>query len=140
MIQVPAANPPPCLGRVTIATKQEKACRKLHADCKLQTADCRLHNFISLLLPFLCSLALFWGLFDALGLSFGALGPSFGAFVPQVEKIFLGGKLGENSWSKSGHTLIPFFVIFFCKNRFWAVLFDVTFSESFFYRFLAAPG
>ena len=29
---------------------------------------------------------------------------------------------------------------FLVKNRFWAVFFDVPFSEAFFYRFLAAPG
>ena len=32
------------------------------------------------------------------------------------------------------------FHTFLVKNRFWAVFFDVPFSEAFFYRFLAAPG
>ena len=50
---------------------------------------------------------------------------------------------GANWGRIRGANRSPFWVMFshcLVKNRFWAVFFDVPFSASFFYRFLAAPG
>ena len=50
---------------------------------------------------------------------------------------------GANWGRIRGPNRSPFwahFSHFLVKNRFWAVFFDVPFSASFFYRFLAAPG
>jgi hypothetical protein len=74
-----------------------------------------------------------------LGSLLAPLGPLLAPLGPKSEKSRLGNELGENSESKSDFIWSLIFKVF-PKKRFWAVFFEVCFSELFFYGFLAAPG
>ena len=99
--------------------------------------------FIPLWLPFGTFLASFYVLF----LSFwGFLAPFWHPWAPFGRPW---GPSRKNDTSGANWGRIPGpnraplwvqFSYFFWKNWFWAVFFDHTFSESFFYRFLAALG
>ena len=67
------------------------------------------------------------------GLPLEASWAPLGAPTPKtIKKVTWWTPPREAFWAQISHFLV--------KNRFWSVFFDVPFSASFFYRFLAAPG